>query len=383
MTIKEFAYSAQQHLQAQTGQNLKRAHIYEFLAASFGFNSFAALCTESVVFHGRQEPKHDSQYNQSLRQRCLELGYQSTIADIVFSEFPPFIAEQRITFTTFSALVVKLRRQLSYHHGYPDWEDDDEIEDEENLADIIDDDWPPLYDDIQQDHFPPDLLSGLEAAAAKDNSYAHYALALIHMPIDVDDREAGIDYWYNQEKSGRVLTGVEKEWSDNYAKMLTNDAKFEFHLREAGRLGNEQALLDLADKFDDPSFFEAAKDLADHNPLRAAEVAEKLGRKEDVHHWLSIAAKAGDIHSILRLIEEFENHDLQSCWTWLYFAQLLGTDLTRDDYYAINEDGSIYDDDVGGPLHVAGRGGINITPLSENQDSLARQAAQEIFDSLH
>jgi hypothetical protein len=65
------------------------------------------------------------------------------------------------------------------------------------------------------------------------------------------------------------------------------------------------------------------------------------------------------------------------------FIQLLGTDLTRDDYYAINEDGSIYDDDVGGPLHVAGRGGINITPLSENQDSLARQAAQEIFDSLH
>jgi hypothetical protein len=43
MTIKELAYSAQQHLQASTGSSLKRAHIYELLAASFGFKSYAAL----------------------------------------------------------------------------------------------------------------------------------------------------------------------------------------------------------------------------------------------------------------------------------------------------------------------------------------------------
>ena len=37
MTIKELAYSAQQQLQASTGKPLKRAHIYELLAASFDY----------------------------------------------------------------------------------------------------------------------------------------------------------------------------------------------------------------------------------------------------------------------------------------------------------------------------------------------------------
>ena len=53
MTIKELAYSAQQQLQASTGKPLKRAHIYELLAASFGFNSYAALGVDSIFTQQR------------------------------------------------------------------------------------------------------------------------------------------------------------------------------------------------------------------------------------------------------------------------------------------------------------------------------------------
>jgi hypothetical protein len=35
-------------------------------------------------------------------------------------------------------------------------------------------------------------------------------------------------------------------------------------------------LLDLADFFDDPSFFEKSRGRFDHDPLRVAEIAEKL-----------------------------------------------------------------------------------------------------------
>ena len=49
MTIKELAYSAQQHLQASTGGSFKRAHVYELLAASFGFNSHAAFGVDTVL----------------------------------------------------------------------------------------------------------------------------------------------------------------------------------------------------------------------------------------------------------------------------------------------------------------------------------------------
>ena len=57
MTIKELAYSAQQQLQASTGKPLKRAHIYELLAASFGFNSYAALGVDSIFTQQRPGDK--------------------------------------------------------------------------------------------------------------------------------------------------------------------------------------------------------------------------------------------------------------------------------------------------------------------------------------
>jgi hypothetical protein len=57
MTIKELAYSAQQHLQASTGSPLKRAHIYELLAASFGFKSYAAFGVDVVFTQQRPGDK--------------------------------------------------------------------------------------------------------------------------------------------------------------------------------------------------------------------------------------------------------------------------------------------------------------------------------------
>ena len=51
-------------------------------------------------------------------------------------------------------------------------------------------------------------------------------------------------------------------------------------------------------------------------------------------------------------------------------------------YYAINEDGSDYDDDVGGPAYAAGRDGIDLAPISAEQDAAAKQAAQGLFEQI-
>lgn len=364
MTIKEFAYSAQQHLQALTGNNFKRAHIYELLAASFGYNSFAALCSESVVAQEQQEVKIVSQHNHNLtiRQRCIELGYQPTTADMVSSELLAFVEACQINVIRLSTLVTNLRRELSYQDEYSDWNDEDETTD-----------W-----DAENEAFSPQLLTGLEAAASKDNALAHYALALIHMPAENYEHEFDSDSWYDQEQKHWVR--VIKDVKEPCMRKNASDEKYEFHLREAARLGNEHALFDLADKFEDPSFFEKTINAVDHNPLRAAEIAESMGRMEDARHWLTIAAEAGDIDSMRRLIEEFEQDDLERCWTWLYFAKLLGTDLTEDDYHAIHENGSPYDDDVGGPLFVDGQAGIKLDYLNKDQDAVAHQKAQVLFE---
>ena len=80
-----------------------------------------------------------------------------------------------------------------------------------------------------------------------------------------------------------------------------------------------------------------------------------------------------------RLIEEFDHGDPVRCWAWLYLAEMLGSDLTKDEYYAINEDGSPYDDDVGGPMFVDGCDGIRLEPISAEQQATARQNAVEMF----
>ena len=140
--------------------------------------------------------------------------------------------------------------------------------------------------------------------------------------------------------------------------------------------------LDLADRFDDPSFFEQSCHDVDADPAVVADIAERMGRPADVRHWLTIAAENGDTDAMLQLIEEYDHGDLQRCWTWVYLSQLVGTDLSQDAHYAINEDGSDYDDDVGGPLYVAGRDGVDLEPLAPEQDTTARLAAQKLFEQI-
>ena len=84
---------------------------------------------------------------------------------------------------------------------------------------------------------------------------------------------------------------------------------------------------------------------------------------------------------MLQLIEEYNHADLQRCWRGCT-SRLVGTDLTQDAHYAINEDGSDYDDDVGGPAYVAGRDGLDLEPLDPAQDAAARLAAQKLFEQI-
>ena len=99
----------------------------------------------------------------------------------------------------------------------------------------------------------------------------------------------------------------------------------------------------------------------------------------DAKHWLTVAAESGDTDAMLRLIEEHDQGNLARCWTWVYLSQLVGTDLSKDEHYAINEDGSEYDDDVGGPAYAAGRDGVALDPLSAEQDAAAKKCGAGPF----
>lgn len=371
MTTKELAYSIQHQLEAMTGATFKRTHVHELLAASFGFNSHAALCAEAVfsstAIPGRRPPEHLDQ----LGRRCLDLGYPPEVALKVAHVLLAALAEQNIGTIRVDELVACLRRVTGRADALEtDLEDDQGQAGEAELE----------VDAVSS----PILLEGLSTAAEKGSAEAHYALALLHSPSDdaFDTPEVGADYWYNEAQRGRILNGIEREWANAHAARLEREASYELHLHEAGRLGHQHALFELAERFGDTSFFDRAEQPLDVDPVRAAAVAMKLGRRDDARRWLAVAAEQGDVEAMLRLIEEYDRDDVQQCWTWFYLAELLGTDLSEDEYVAVNEDGLPYDDDAGGPAYPSGRDGVELEPISPEQDAAARRRAAELYGAM-
>jgi len=333
MTIKNTVHLTHQKLKDVTNIPIKLTHVYELLAAAFGFNSYASLKSVAILTN----LDNPTTANQDLiLQRSNLLGYQAFPA----GELVAILEEEGLGTLTFSKLALKLR---------------------------------------ENDHFVDDDIDQL--IAAETNAWANYCLALYYEDSS-DDEQVGSGYWFKQMQAGRQLSDIEKTWALEYKEQQASGNRYEYHLRKAASLGCDLALLDLAEKFDESSFFEGDYRNVAADPMSVAEIAENLGRSKDQHHWLTIAAKRGNSDAMRDLIEGFDSKDLVRCWTWVYLSQLLGDDLTNDHHFAIHENGSSYDDDIGGPMYVDGTDGIELEPLEGNQDELAKLAAEAIFNDL-
>ena len=355
MTIKNIIYSAHQSLGQFASISVKRSHVYELLAAAFGFNTYASLTSKAILIQRKSPHSEDAINLDLLQQRSEEFGYGSILAGVL----PVIMREHRIGALTLSNLVAQLK-SYDYLEGY-DWDDDHSSQ-----------------------QVSPEAFHALEAAAKIGNPIAHYAIALHYENRD-ESNEEGIsnDYWYKQMQSGRELSAIEKEFALAYQEQLTSQKKYQFHLREAARLGCELAILDLAEKFGDHAFFEGDYRDIDADPMRVAEIADELGRSDDHRYWLTIAADSGNISAMRELIEKYDDEDLLRCWTWVYLSKLLGNDITQDHRVAIHDDGSSYDDDVGGNAHVIGEDGIDLPILESEQDSLAKADAETLFNRIN
>lgn len=355
MTIKNIIYSAHQRLEQLAHISVKHSHTYELIAAALGFNTYASLTHQAILIQ-RKNPREEGPINLDLiQQRSESLGY----GNILTTTLPVVIDDHRIGVLTFADLISELRDD-GYSDEY-DWEDEHSYQ-----------------------RITPEILSLLEASAKAGNPLAHYALALHH--DNSDEREEGrisTDYWYNQMQSGRELSGAEKEFALAYLEQLTIKNKYQFHLREAARLGCDLAKLDLAEKFNDHAFFNDNRRNVNAAPMRIADIAYSLLRYDDHHYWLTVAAEAGDINAMRQLIESYDNKNPLHCWTWIYLSQLLGEDLTQNRHYAIHEDGSPYDDDIGGPMFVDGDDGIDLPSLESGLDTLARANAESLFTRIN
>ena len=352
MTIKNIIYSAHQRLEQVANIPVKRSHIYELIAAAFGFNTYASLTSKAILIQHKGPNSAETANLALIQQRSQELGY----GNIFTAEFLMIMSNQQIGTLIFADLIAQLSSGDYLVGG--EWESNDS----DQIAST-------------------DVLSALETSAKTGNPLAHYALALHHE--NNDESEAGNDYWYKQMQSGRALSGIEKDFALRYQRQFSSDNKYQYHLRESARLGCDLALLDLAEKFDDHTFFDGDHRNVDANPMRIAEIAGELGRFDEHRYWLTVAADAGNIEAMRELIESYEKEDLLRCWTWVYLSQMLGKDLTQDSYDAIHDDGSDYDDDFGGSLNVVGDDGLELPPLEVDQAHLAKTNAEILFNRMN
>ena len=194
----------------------------------------------------------------------------------------------------------------------------------------------------------------------------------------IDNSDVPSGYWYRKQQEGMVLSGPELEFANGFAAMLEEQQRWLHHTLKAAQGGIVEARFALAEARLDSGIFDIDPATVS-DPAAIAWLAMEHDNQQAAHHWLTQAAQRGDTQAMLALIEEYDRDNLYQSWVWLRLAQLLGDDFTQDDLRAIHENGDEYDDDVGGPLYVAGREGIELPPLAPELASKAEEEAQRLF----
>jgi hypothetical protein len=340
MTLKALVYSIRKQLVSSAAVSIQPSHAYELLAAAYGFNSYAALCAEHLFIERSQSTAAPVLHIDRLRQRSVGLRLDP---DRIVPVLESVLDAAQIVPVNISTLDTT------------------------------------MPDEAAADSVSPLLLDGLDAAAKRGNPHAHRLLAGLYSASGVDEGSA---YWYKQQQAGKLLSGAQAEWADNHARLLEYASKRAHHVREAARLGLHWALLELAEETGDPAFFERGFRETENDAEDVARIAEKLGRDADAHYWYTVAAKDGNVGAMAALVRHYDLNNPLQRWTWIYLAQHLGTDFLEDDYHAIHDDGSDYDDDAGGAVWVAGEPAVEAEPLDAERDRAAREAARLLLQSL-
>src|SRR5574337_982041 len=163
MSIKQLCFDAQSHLRDQHGITVRRAHLYELLAALLGFNSHAALAADAVIGQVRQTWKFTSDDLTRLSNRCLALGYPTAESQRIVEAITALAETHRLVAIDVQYLVQLVAGDAA------GWD----VDDEEMSDDVGIDHAAPWQHAPDVDLDSPLLIDALEQLAAKDHADAH------------------------------------------------------------------------------------------------------------------------------------------------------------------------------------------------------------------
>lgn len=374
MTIKQYAFLAHAYLRAQGAASLTRSQVHELLAAAAGFATHAAFHHQAVWCDVAWRDTGLTPDEYRVIQRCLHFGMSPDEAERAAQGLAGFLGASGYAPVRLEELIAALASDED------DWEEADEGES------AVVSDWvsTDLIGRMQQGFDAllgevPLLLEGLEAAAARGVASAHLATAYMIEPYaDLSDE----DNWrFGRELRQRGQWSAESvgfaEIAAGTDRFVPVVAKHRHHLLAAARGGDRRAMLLTAERYGDPGALELEPS-DDMDPYYMADLADAHGRTELAYQWLAALAREGDVYAMRTLIEERGETPFRA-WVWMHLSRFLGRDLGQDRHEAINEDGSAYDDDVGGPAYVGGVDGIKLAPLAAEENMRAEEEAAQLF----
>jgi len=362
MTIKVQAYRAHAFLQARCVMSLKRSHVHELLAAAVGYPTHAAFQHDAIWCDVPFSLTGIDPDPGAMRARSRELGLLADEGERVVDGLPLFLREAGYAPLRFDALIaaVEGREDDPDWHGWV-W------------THVVEPTHGTLGHYFEHQRL---LLEGLEAAAQRGVPAAHLAIAKLL------ESEAEL---FNDEE-GRVRRQVSREgtWTSPFVSFVDVEAnelrveeKHRHHLLASARGGDIRALVETAERYGDPAVLDRAPS-DEMDPMSMVDIAGEHGDREKLRYWLTVAAQEGDTGAMRELILDHDEPDDQA-WVWMHLSRLLDHDLSQDRYEAISEDGTPYDDDIGGAAYVGGDEGIALDPLPSDADTAARRAAGQLF----
>lgn len=368
MTIKHHAYNLHAALKTAGIGDVTRSQVHELIAAGCGYATYASFASQCVLCDVPWADAGAPPSAPRISARCVELGLDAEAARQVAAVAHTYLGSLPHAPVRLEALIASA--------------DEDDPDDHDEWSQWVADRiyWPLLVDDGDLAGRFPVLVAELEARADRGLAIAHLALArLLQDAASVGEED---DARFGRELASRG------SWTSPPVPIAQCDgsfahivAKHRHHLLAAARAGDRRALLETAERYSDPGMLDLGEP-ADVDPIRMADLARSAGRPDVEREWLTKAAREGDIAAMADLIEYFDIPLLEA-WTWVHLSRLLGEDLSEDRHIAINEDGSDYDFDIGGPAYVGGRDGIELPPLSNGDDAIAVREARVLFDALN
>ncbi|KAF1710176.1 hypothetical protein [Pseudoxanthomonas sacheonensis] len=362
MTIKEQAYRTHAFLQARGVTSLKRSHVHELLAAAVSYPTHAAFQHDATWCDVPFSLTGIDPDPGAIRIRCRELGLSADEGERVVEGLPLLLHDAGYAPVRFEALIAAVEG----HQDDPDWHE-----------------WVWIHV-VEPTHGASGLnfehqrllLGSLEAAAQRGVPAAHLAIAklLESEAMLFGDEEERVR---RQVKREGMWTSPFVSFVDIESNGLRMEEKHRHHLLAAARGGDIRALMETAERYGDPAVLERAPS-DEMDPMSMVEIAGEHGDGEKVRYWLTVAAQEGHIGAMRELILDHDEPNGKA-WVWMHLSRLLQRDLSQDRYEAINEDGTPYDDDAGGPAYVGGDEGIDLNPLSSGADAVARQTAEQLF----